>query len=61
MNNERIYYRRWEVAELLQVSQHTIINWVKNGYIKEYRISKSTKSPLYNIKEILEALNNPKV
>ncbi|KGI56032.1 hypothetical protein DMB95_06810 [Campylobacter sp. MIT 12-8780] len=58
--SERIYCRRDEAAKILQVSCATIINWVKQGYIKEYRIHKSTKSPLYNIKEIEETLKNPK-
>lgn len=59
--SERVYYRRAEIAKILQVNYETIINWVKQGYIKEYRIHKSTKSPLYNLKEIEETLKNPKV
>lgn len=59
--SERIYCRRDEAAKILQVNPATIVNWVKQGYIREYRIHKSTKTPLYNIKEIEETLKNPKV
>ena len=61
MNNERIYYRRSEIAKILCVDASTIIRWVKTGYIKEYRINKSTKIPLYNLKEIEKTLKSEKV
>ena len=61
MNNERIYYRRWEIAKILCVDASTIIRWVKTGYIKEYRINKSTRTPLYNLKEIEKTLKSEKV
>ena len=59
--SERIYYRRNEIAKILCVDYVTIVRWVKEGYIKEYRINKSSNTPLYNLNEILATLQNSKV
>ena len=53
---ERIYYTRAETLKYLNVSNSTLIRWVKEGYIKEYRVSKSSHKPLYNLKEIEEKI-----
>lgn len=59
--SERIYYRRAEIAKILRVDYNTIVRWVKQGFIREYRINKSSKSPLYNLKEIEKTLESEKI
>lgn len=46
------YYNREEIAKMLNVNILTIRNWVKSGYIKEYKISTNVRKPLYNLEEI---------
>ncbi|MBZ7936568.1 hypothetical protein H2279_08005 [Campylobacter sp. B0100352/1] len=46
------YYSREEIAKIFDVNILTIKNWVKLGYIKEYKINTNIKKPLYNLEEI---------
>ncbi|HED5147840.1 TPA: hypothetical protein R4992_000996 [Campylobacter jejuni] len=52
------YYNREEIAKMLNVNILTIGNWVKLGYIKEYKISTNIRKPLYNLEEIEKKLNS---
>ncbi len=51
------YYNREEIAKILNVNILTIRNWVKSGYIKEYKISTNVRKPLYNLEEIEKKIN----
>lgn len=60
MTIQREFYRRNELVDILHINYKTITNWVKEGYIKEYRINQKSRTPLYNLKEIQETLfKNP--
>ncbi|HEH5496502.1 TPA: hypothetical protein SHD65_000879 [Campylobacter coli] len=50
------YYNREEIAKILNINILTIRNWVKSGYIKEYKISTNVRKPLYNLEEIEKKL-----
>ena len=60
MKTEKIYYRRAEIAEIFGVDPSTIVRWVKDGHIKEYRIFEASRVPLYMLEDIKKTLNNYK-
>lgn len=58
MTTQRELYRRKEIAAILNENYKTIINWAKQGFIKEYKVDIKSRVPLYNLKEILQKLEN---
>lgn len=46
---------------MFNISDTCLENWVKNGYIKKYRINHSAKIPFFNLKEIEKTFESVKV
>ena len=60
MTLQKEYFRRQEVAQILNISYKTLMNWVAQGYIKEYRINQNSRTPLIKLKEVYEMLEKAK-
>lgn len=58
---KRVFYRKAEIIKMFGISDTCLENWVKNGYIKKYRINRSAKIPFFNLKEIEKTFESVKV
>lgn len=58
---KKIYYRKAEIMKMFSISDTCLENWVKNGYIRKYRINRSSKIPFFNLKEIEKTFESVKI
>jgi excisionase family DNA binding protein len=49
------FLKPYEVAKLLRVSHHAVLNWIRNGHLVAINLSRGTR-PLFRISK--EALND---
>lgn len=61
IETKRVFYRKAEIMKMFGISDTCLENWVKNGYIKKYRIHHSAKIPFFNLKEIEKTFESVKV
>jgi excisionase family DNA binding protein len=52
------WYKTGEIADMLGVSRQTVINWIKKGWLKAFKVGKSYRITKEDFEDFLRRAND---